>query len=67
MDLSPGQLIALQGLSSKKAGNEVDWINIADARSLTDFGLAARDREGWHITEEGAAFLAGQDAATDRD
>ncbi|HEY3799301.1 MAG TPA: hypothetical protein VGL58_13205, partial [Caulobacteraceae bacterium] len=34
------------------------WINIADARSLVDLGLAERNREGWNITATGAAALA---------
>ena len=41
--LTPGQLAALQNLARKQAGQEVDWVNIADARSLTDaFAYYAR-------------------------
>ena len=56
-ELSPGQVAALQNLARKRAGEEVDWINIADARTLTDLGLAERSREGWTITEKGRAAL----------
>jgi hypothetical protein len=59
MPLTPSLLAALKNLSRKKAGEEVDWINIADARSLVDLGLAERNREGWNITAAGAAALAG--------
>jgi glutamine cyclotransferase len=39
----------------------VDWINIADARRLTELGLAERNREGWNITADGIALLATHD------
>ena len=55
--LSPRQLTALRNLAHKQAGEEVDWINIADARALTELGLADRSREGWRITAAGAAAL----------
>ena len=42
MPLSAPLLAALDNLGRKKAGQEVDWINIADARALTDLGLAER-------------------------
>ena len=58
MFLTPGQLSALQNLSRKQRGEEVPWINIADARSLTDLGLAHRSREGWSITPAGVCLLA---------
>lgn len=61
MTLSPGQLVALKNLARKKAGEAVDWINIADARVLTDLGLAERTGGGWVITQDGAAALAGHD------
>ena len=57
MPLSEGQLTALRNLSLKRAGKPVDFINIADARALTDLGLAVRSREGWEITSEGEALL----------
>ena len=60
MTLSDGQRIALENLSRKQAGEEVDWISIADARSLTDLGLAERNRAGWMITAAGVAALQSQ-------
>ena len=56
--LSAGQLTALQNLARKKAGEEVAFLNISDARALTELGLASRSREGWDITREGVAYLA---------
>jgi hypothetical protein len=53
MDLTAGQAAALGNLARKHAGEEVDFINIADARSLTDLGLAERTRSGWDITRAG--------------
>lgn len=35
----------------------MDWICIADARALTDMGLAARNPGGWSISDEGRAVL----------
>ena len=58
MSLPEGQLSALRNLAAKKAGREVDWINIADARALTELGYAERNREGWAITEAGERALA---------
>lgn len=58
MTLSPGQLVALKNLARKKAGDAVDWINIADARGLTDLGLAERTGGGWVITKDGLVALA---------
>jgi hypothetical protein len=52
-DLTTGQLDALKDLARKKAGEAVPFVNIADARALTDLGLAERSREGWDITPEG--------------
>jgi hypothetical protein len=62
--LAVGQLTALRNLALKQAGKAVDWINISDARALTDLGLAERNREGWNITPEGVAALAALDAET---
>ena len=62
MTLSDRLFATLDNLSRKKAGEAVDWINIADARELTDMGLAQRSREGWDITAAGAAALAGRGA-----
>ncbi|WP_421738470.1 hypothetical protein [Caulobacter sp.] len=58
MALAEGQRTALKNLARKHAGEDVDWINIADARALTDLGYAQRDRVGWKITPEGIAALA---------
>lgn len=55
--LTSGQRTALQNLARKQAGRDVDWINISDARGLTDLGLAERNREGWNITPKGLAVL----------
>ena len=57
MTLTDGQLDALRNLSRKKAGLDVGWIVIADARGLTDLGFAARNRSGWQITAAGASLL----------
>jgi len=57
MTLSDSLLAALENLGRKKAGQDVDWINIADARALTDLGLAERARGGWIITPAGASVL----------
>jgi hypothetical protein len=57
MTLSPAQLETLRNLSRKKAGGAVGWVAIAEARALTDLGLAERNRSGWQITDEGEALL----------
>jgi hypothetical protein len=56
--LTPGQRVALKNLARKKSGEDVDWINISDARALTELGLAERTGGGWVITQAGAAALA---------
>lgn len=61
--LSQGELKALRNLSRKKAGDEVGWIGIAEARGLTELGLAARNQSGWRITAEGEAALEQQGGA----
>jgi len=58
MTLSAGQAAALENLRRKQSGETVDWINIADARALTELGMAERTREGWVITAAGIALLA---------
>lgn len=58
MTLTPGQRAALRNLARKKSGEDVDWINISDARALTDQGLAERTGGGWVITPAGVAALA---------
>ena len=60
MFLEPGPLGALVNLARKAAGQEVDWINIADAQALTGKGLAIRDRQGWRITDAGHLMLASE-------
>ena len=57
MTLTPGQFTALSNLQRKKAGETVDWINISDARALTDLGFAERTGGGWVITAAGTAVL----------
>ena len=57
-DQTNGQVEALQDLSRKRDGEPVPFVNIADARALTELGLAERSREGWNITAAGAALLA---------
>lgn len=62
MTLTPGQLTALSNLQRKKAGEAVDWINIGDARALTDLGLAERTGGGWVITVAGTTVLLADEA-----
>jgi hypothetical protein len=62
MTLTPGQFTALSNLQRKKAGQSVDWINISDARGLTDLGLAERTGGGWVITPAGTAVLLASEA-----
>jgi hypothetical protein len=57
-DLTEGQLHALRNMARKYAGEAVPFVNISDARRLTELGLAVRGREGWSITPEGSALLA---------
>jgi hypothetical protein len=62
--LTEDQRTALSNLARKLAGHEVGFISIADARALTDLGLAERNRSGWRITAAGEAALAGAEPAT---
>lgn len=62
MTISNKELAALHNLADKQAGQDVDWINIADARALTELGYARRNRGGWEITPEGLALVKGQEA-----
>jgi hypothetical protein len=64
MSLSVSELSALHNLADKQAGRDVDWISIADARALTELGLAKRTRSGWEITPKGVAFVKTQGGAT---
>jgi hypothetical protein len=57
MTISDKELAALHNLADKQAGRDVDWINIADARALTELGYARRNRGGWEITHEGLALV----------
>jgi hypothetical protein len=57
-DLTSSQLHSLHNLARKRDGHDVGFINIADARALTELGLAERSREGWDITAAGSALLA---------
>ncbi len=65
MTLSDKELTALRNLAEKQAGGNVDWINISDARALTELGLARRNRGGWEITPEGFPLVK-SGAATER-
>lgn len=58
--LTDGQLEALRNLSHKKDGDLVGWISIAEARGLTELGLAVRTRSGWEITAAGLAALSSE-------
>jgi glutamine cyclotransferase len=57
--LNTQQLTALRNLAGKQSGEDVGFINIADARTLTELGLAERTRQGWQITAAGKALLVG--------
>lgn len=57
MMISDKEMAALVNLADKQAGKDVDWINIADARALTELGLARRNRGGWEITQQGFAEI----------
>jgi hypothetical protein len=57
-DLTPSQLQTLQNLAVEKTSALASFTNIADARLLTDLGLAERSRQGWNITAKGSAEVA---------
>lgn len=65
--LSEGQLSALRNLSHKSAGALTAFVNIANARQLTELGLAIRSRQGWDITAAGLAQLQRVDGGDTRD
>jgi hypothetical protein len=67
MTLSHECLEALRNLSRKKAGDLVCWIAIAEARALTDLGLARRVSSGWRITPDGEAALSQQPSPASAD
>ena len=56
--LTVSEAAALRTLADKKSGTLTAFVNIADARRLTELGLAERSRQGWTITADGAACLA---------
>lgn len=56
--LTASETAALRNLAEKKVGTLTAFVNIADARRLTELGLAQRSQQGWDITPEGAAYLA---------
>jgi hypothetical protein len=60
MTISDKEMEALQNLADKQGGKDVDWINIADARALTELGLARRTGGGWEITPMGLAVVKRQ-------
>ncbi len=62
MTITDTQLSALHNLADKQAGGDVDWISIADARSLTELGLAERTPSGWVITPEGLSLIKDREA-----
>jgi hypothetical protein len=64
--LSLNELCALHNLADKRSGDEVDWINIADAQALTALGLARRTRAGWEITADGEAMVQASPEAPKR-
>jgi len=55
--LSKSLIVALRNLAGKRDGQAVPWTNIADARNLTDLGLARRTPSGWSISTAGEAAL----------
>lgn len=60
--LTAAEMTALRNLAEKRIGSLTSFVNIADARRLTELGLAQRSRQGWDITAEGVAHLASLDA-----
>lgn len=56
--LTEGQWHALRNLERKRGGDEVAFVNIADAQLLVERGFAVRSRQGWDITPEGRQALA---------
>jgi hypothetical protein len=56
-DLTDGERRALNNLAGKGEGDIASFLNIADARRLTELGLARRTQQGWEITPAGTAHL----------
>lgn len=67
--LNAGEALALGNLARKHDGFEVGYIRIAEARALTDMGLAQRQPSGWRITEAGLAhfkqFVSSKDSSAE--
>lgn len=57
--LTAAETAALRNLADKKTGTLTAFVNIAVARRLTELGMAQRSQQGWDITPEGSAYLAG--------
>lgn len=64
--LTKSEAAALRSLAEMGGGSVTAFLSIADARRLTDLGLAQRSGQGWGITPEGAAHLAASDAGARR-
>jgi hypothetical protein len=58
MTLTNGQLTALRIMVERAQLKDTDFLNIADAQSLTTLGLAQRSRDGWTLTPAGARALS---------
>ena len=56
--LTEAELRALRNLAEKSTGALTAFLNIAAAQHLTVLGLARRSRQGWDITDAGAAHLS---------
>lgn len=56
-ELTAGQLEALRNLADKRDGAATAFVNIGDARHLTELGFASRSRQGWDISAAGSAYL----------
>ena len=56
--LTAAETASLRNLAEKKTGSVTAFVNIADARRLTELGLAERSQQGWDITSAGCAHLA---------
>ncbi len=59
--LTAAEMAALRNLAERRAGSLAAFVNIADARRLTELGLARRSQQGWDITSEGRVHLASWD------
>ena len=59
--LTAAETAALRNLAEKRTGSLTAFVNVADARRLTELGLAQRSQQGWDITPTGSAHLASLD------